>query len=74
METKILNNEKIIACENTDRELTEKDLEEVSGGYIAYSTSFGTWNAGRVTVANPFSVTTVAWSNWNRISSSGIYF
>ncbi len=62
MEKKLLDNEKIVN-ENTECELTEKDLEEVSGGYIAYSTSFGTWNTGRVTVANPFSVTTVSWSN-----------
>ena len=74
MEKKLLDNEKIIADMNTECELTEKDLEEVSGGYIAYSTSFGTWNTGRVTVANPFSVTTVSWSNWNRITTSGIYF
>ena len=68
-------NEKINAVnENLETELTETDLEQVSGGYIAYHVDRITSYAGQVVNANPFGVSVVNFSGWNSICKSGIRF
>ena len=76
MKTITAENEKILAVnENTkETELSENDLDQVSGGFFAYSTDFINHNVGAAAVVTPFYAASVSWNNWTRISTSGILF
>ncbi len=78
MEKKLLDNEKIIADENTECELTEKDLEDVSGGrHYVYRVTITSGKGIPPISVMPFMmppvIPAVYWRRINRvIASSGI--
>ena len=68
-------NEKINAVnENLETELTETDLEQVSGGYIAYHVDVTASYNVQLFNGNPFGITAINLSGSNSICASGIIF